>query len=167
MKIILAAIISVALFSQSSCKKEEGTLAAVGRTAPSFSLKDTTGKTVNLSDFPGRVVALDFWATWCGPCRKSTVDLERLHRKYGDRVAVLGISMDSGPGATGKVKDFAAEKGLTYHLLMDDEKTSGAYVVHNIPTTYILDRKHVIVKIYKGYVPEFYERAAGQIEGLL
>jgi peroxiredoxin len=166
-KALLAAIISLALFSLPSCKKEEGALPAVGHTAPSFSLKDAAGKTVSLTDFPGRVVVLDFWATWCGPCRKSTADLEKLHRKYHDRVVVLGISMDSGPGAAGKVKDFAAESGLTYHLLIDDEKTSEAYIVHNIPTTYILDRKHVIVKIYKGYIQGFYDKAAEQIEKLL
>ncbi len=168
MKTVLSIILSAALFSFSACAKKEALPAVVGNNAPAFTLKDTGGRTVRLSDFSGKVVVIDFWATWCGPCKESTVELEKLHRKYRDRgVVVLGISMDEGGEAVRKVKGFAEKNNLTYPMLMDDGKTSGSYGVYTIPVTFVLDRKHVIVAIYKGYMPRPGDRIAGQIEKLL
>jgi peroxiredoxin len=152
-KTFLTVIISSMLIAFASCKKEEKALPAVGNKASSFALKDTDGKSVRLSDFSGRVIVIDFWATWCGPCKESSVELNKLYRKYKDRgVVVLGISMDSGSGAAQKVKGYAEKNDLTYLMLMDDGKASDTYRVYNIPVTYILDKNHVIVKIYKGYM---------------
>jgi cytochrome c biogenesis protein CcmG/thiol:disulfide interchange protein DsbE len=168
MKNVLTIIIWVILFSLSACTKKESPLPVVGNKAPTFTLKDTGGKTVKLSDFSGKVVVIDFWATWCGPCKELTAELEQLYRKYGDRgVVILGISMDSGGGAVRKVKDFAGENNLTYSMLMDDGKASASYTVYNLPATYILDRNHIIVKIYKGYVTGLGDTMAGRIEQLL
>ncbi|HLE40342.1 MAG TPA: TlpA disulfide reductase family protein [Nitrospirota bacterium] len=168
MKIILAVIISATLFSLHSCKREEIPLPVTGNKAPSFTLKDIHGKQVRLSDFSGRVVVIDFWATWCGPCKESTAELEKLHRRYQDRgVVILGISMDSGGGAMQQVKGFAEKNNLAYPMLMDNGKASTSYAVYNIPVTYVLDKNHVIVKTYKGYMPGLGDRITEQIEKLL
>ncbi len=168
MKTFLAIIISAPLFFLPACTKKETALPVPGAKAPSFTLKDTGGKTVRLSDFSGRVVVIDFWATWCGPCKESTAELEKLYRKYKDRdVAVLGVSMDSGGGAVKNVKGFTERNNLIYPMLMDDGKASKSYAVRNIPVTYVLDRNHVIVKIYKGYMPGLGDRMGGEIEKIL
>jgi cytochrome c biogenesis protein CcmG, thiol:disulfide interchange protein DsbE len=168
MKNVLTIIIWVTLFSFSACTKRESPLPVVGNKAPSFALKDTGGKAVKLSDFSGKLVVIDFWATWCGPCKESSVELEKLYRKYKDRgVVVLGISMDSGSDAVQKVKGYAEKNDLTYLMLMDDGKASDTYRVYSIPATYILDKNQVIVKMYKGYMPGLGDRIAEEIERLL
>ena len=93
MKATLVMMLSAVLFVVPSCKPKETPTAAIGNKAPSFTLKDTNGKTVSLSDFSGKVVIIDFWTTWCPPCKESSKELEKLHRKYGERdVVVLGVS---------------------------------------------------------------------------
>lgn len=168
MKATLVMMLSAVLFVVPSCKPKETPTAAIGNKAPSFTLKDTNGKTVSLSDFSGKVVIIDFWTTWCPPCKESSKELEKLHRKYGERdVVVLGVSMDSGSGAAQKVMDFAGRHSLTYRMLLDDGKASESYAVRSIPVTYVLDKKHIIVNIHTGYMPGMGERIAGQIEKLL
>lgn len=168
---LIAIIISVTFIFIPSCKKKEAPLPkeitppVVGNKAPLFILKDINGKTVSLSDFRGRIVIMDFWATWCPPCKESTQELEKIHRKYKDRgVIILGISMDSGGNALKKVKDFANKYNLTYLMLMDDGKASKSYVINTIPTTYILDKDHIIVKMYPGYLNGLGKLIASEIE---
>lgn len=168
---IIAIILSITFISFFSCKKKEtpiqkeAPLPVVGNKAPMIILKDINGKIVHLSDFTGRIVVIDFWATWCFWCRETTQELEKLHKKYKDKgVVFLGISMDSGSDAEQKVKDFAEKYNLTYRMLMDDGKASRSYAVSKIPTTFILDNEHSIVKIYPGYLPGLSQKIAGEIE---
>jgi cytochrome c biogenesis protein CcmG, thiol:disulfide interchange protein DsbE len=164
----LFALLMVLLFVLPSCAREKTAAPVVGNKAPSFTLKDIDGKAVRLSDFAGKVVLVDFWATWCSPCQESMAELEQLHRKYRDRgVVVLGISMDTGGDAASRVRDFANKHHLTYLMLMDDKKTSASYAVYNIPATYLLDRDHRIVKKYPGYKPGLGKLIADEIEKLL
>ncbi|MCL5023158.1 MAG: TlpA family protein disulfide reductase [Nitrospirae bacterium] len=169
---VIAGIAMVTLLS--ACQKKEApsekeiVFAAVGKEAPAFTLTSADGTKVSLADFSGRPVVIDFWATWCGPCREGTHELEKLHRKYdGKGVVFLGISMDEGRDAAQQVKAFAKENGLTYRMLIDDQETSRAYVVSSIPATYILDRNHILVKIYPGFLPGLGNMIAEQIEDLL
>jgi len=167
----IAIAVSLILVFIPSCKKKETainkeiTMQAVGNRAPSFMLKDVRGNNVSLSDFKGKVVVMDFWSTWCSWCKETTEELEKLHNKYKDRdVVFLGISMDSGSNAEKKVRNFAQKHYLTYLMLIDDGSASKFYQINKLPTTYILDRDHIIKQIYPGYLPSLGERIAETIE---
>jgi peroxiredoxin len=167
----IAIAVSLILVFIPSCKKKETTmnkevpLPAVGSRAPSFMLKDVRGNNVSLSDFKGKIVVIDFWSTWCSWCKETTEELEKLHNNFKDRdVVFLGISMDSGSNADMKVRNFAQKHGLTYLLLIDDGSASKSYQVNKLPTTYILDRDHIIKQIYPGYLPALGEKIAETIE---
>lgn len=167
----IAIAVSLILVFSPSCKKKETTInkeltiPAVGNRAPSFMLKDVRGNNVSLSDFKGKVVVVDFWTTWCSWCKETTEELEKLHNNYKDRdVVFLGISMDSGSNPEKKVINFAEKHGLTYLMLIDDGGVSKSYQVNKLPTTYILDKDHIIKQIYPGYLPSLGERISETIE---
>jgi peroxiredoxin len=120
--------------------------------APDFALKDANGKTVQLSEYRGKVVLLNFWATWCGPCKVEIpwfVEFERKHKDQG--FAVVGISMDEDGWQS--VKPFISEEGINYRILMADESVAQLYGgVDSLPTTFILDRDGRIAATHLGLV---------------
>lgn len=120
-----------------------------GNEAPDFSLKDINGKDVKLSDFKGRAVILDFFASWCPPCRQEVPDFVELQKTYGDKgFTVIGVALVSAKDA----KDFAGEFGVNYPILVDDGKVSDLYgPIRSIPTTFILDKSGKITKVYIGF----------------
>jgi peroxiredoxin len=123
-----------------------------------FSLKDSTGQTVKLADYRGKVVLLNFWATWCGPCKVEIPWFMEFQRKYKDQnFAVLGVSMDDD-GWDG-VRKYIEEHKFNYRVMIGDdatEKTFGG--VEDLPTTFILDRSGNIAVKHVGLVSkEIYE----------
>ncbi len=116
----------------------------IGRRAPDFTLPDLQGRQVRLADFRGRrAVVLNFWATWCAPCRREMPTLERLARERAAVLVVLGVNLDSGDPAP--VRAFIRELGLTFPILLDPERTLLArYRLVGVPTTFVLDRAGVI-----------------------
>ncbi len=121
------------------------------RSAPRFSLTDLGGSPVSNESLQGKVVLLDFWATWCTPCLKSMPELQALHRKYADRgFAVVGISIDEGGAA--KVRKFVAAKKLAYPIALDAGKAPAweAFRVKAVPAAYLLDREGRIVAQWTG-----------------
>lgn len=124
--------------------------AAEPKSAPAWELKDLDGKSVKSSDFQGKVVVLDFWATWCGPCKKEIPGFIELQEKYGkDGLVVLGVSLDDGPKV---VKRFAASNKINYPLVMSDDRMTKIFGdVEVIPTTFIIDRAGKIVGKHVGY----------------
>jgi peroxiredoxin len=121
-----------------------------GGVAPAWELHDLDGKTVHSSDFKGKVVILDFWATWCPPCRAELPSFVALQKKYqAQGLAVVGISVDKG-GAEA-VKSFAQKMGINYPIVLSDGKVTDAYGgIEGIPTTFIIDRNGHIVKQHVG-----------------
>jgi thiol-disulfide isomerase/thioredoxin len=129
-----------------------GTQAA--ETAPAWELKDTEGKLVKSSDFVGKVVILDFWATWCPPCKAEIPGFVELQKKYGDKgLVIVGVSLDEqGPDV---VKPFMQQFGMNYPVVMGDEKILEDFGgVQAIPTTFIIDKSGKIVTKHVGFAPK-------------
>jgi len=120
--------------------------------APNFHLLDLDGKMVSLQDYAGKIRIIDFWATWCPPCRAEIPHFNSLTQKFPD-VAIIGISLDQGGIQT--VKNFAKEFNIQYPILMGNIETAQKFGnIQSIPTTFIVDQKGVIIKKYVGYKPE-------------
>lgn len=123
---------------------------AEGVKAPDFTLKDMNGKIVHLHDFRGKVVLVNFWATWCPPCRYELPTLSRVYdglKKKG--FVILGVSLDEDPASAVPpfLKSFRKEHHvkMDYPMLVGDEKVADAYGgIRGIPTTFIVDRKGII-----------------------
>ncbi|HUZ18893.1 MAG TPA: TlpA disulfide reductase family protein [Spirochaetia bacterium] len=105
-----------------------------------FSLDNLQGKTVSLSSFKGSVVVLNFWATWCGPCRSEMPSLETLYTTYKDKgLVVVGVNLQEGSAA---VQQYVKNEGLTFPVLLDSSGRVGlTYGARSIPTTYIIDKQ--------------------------
>lgn len=134
------ALLSVmVLLLAASCTKAEKT-AGTGTMAPDFTLLDLEGRKVTLRDLKGKVVLLEFWATWCPPCRVSIPAIEKIYTTYqGKGLAILGISMDSGDWDS--VKAFGNEFGISYPILRGDDDVSQKYMVRTIPMFILIDRE--------------------------
>jgi len=125
---------------------------SAGTAAPNFTLEDINGMPVSLSDFKGNVIIVDFFATWCPPCRQEIPDFIELSRAYGTQgFTMIGISLE-GPETTRK---FSKELDIAYPVLIDDDRVSNAYgPIRAIPTTFVIDRNGNIVKQYVGFRPK-------------
>jgi thiol-disulfide isomerase/thioredoxin len=119
--------------------------------APVWDLKDLGGKSVKLSDFKGKVVILDFWATWCPPCREEIPNFVALQNQYkGQGLVIVGISLDQG--GPGIVSSFVQAQKINYPIVMGDENVSTQYGdIQAIPTTFIIDPQGNIVGKHEGF----------------
>jgi peroxiredoxin len=120
------------------------------KAAPDFALKDADGKTVHLSDYKGKVVVLDFWATWCGPCKIEIPWFMEFEQQYKDKgFAVLGVSMDDD-GWTA-VKPYVAKMKMNYRIVLGNDKVGELYGgVDSLPTTFLIDRQGRIASTHIG-----------------
>ena len=120
------------------------------KAAPEFELKDADGKTVRLSDYKGKVVLLDFWATWCGPCKIEIPWFIEFERHYKDQgFAVVGVSMDEEGWTV--VKPFVSELAINYRILQGNDSTADLYGgVNALPTTFLIDREGRVAWRHEG-----------------
>jgi len=127
-----------------------GTSSVSAQEAPDFTLTDMEGNKVSLSDYKGKIILLDFWATWCGPCKMEIPSFIKLQNDYKDDVVVIGVSLDqSGPAA---VVPFAKKMNINYPIVYGDGKVVQAYGgVRGIPTTFVIDKEFNIQRKYVGY----------------
>src|ERR1019366_6177073 len=111
--------------------------------APSWRLMDVDGNVVTSDQFKGRVLVLDFWATWCGPCKSEIPGYVRLQKKYAaDGLVIVGVSKDDeGPGRQALVKEFMGRLGINYPIVYSSDEVDAAFGgIDAIPTTFIIDR---------------------------
>ncbi len=149
----LALLLTTILMVTISNAQGYGESQLIGKKAAYFSLKNLEGKDVRITDFVGKVVILDFWATWCPPCRRGVPDFIQLQNEFGKKqFTMLGVSLDQdGPGV---VKKFVSTQGVNYPMVMGDEGVVRNYGnIEAIPTTFIIDKKGVIRNQLVGYHP--------------
>lgn len=117
--------------------------------APEFALKDLNGNYVSITALRGKVIVLNFWATWCPPCKDEMPSLNELYNKYKDKgLVVLAVTLNKSEDA---VKDFLESTPLDFAILLQDSsKVSKQYKVYSIPATFVIDKGGFIVKKYQG-----------------
>ncbi len=114
----------------------------IGMQAPDFTLTNMNDQEVSLSDYRGQKVFLNFWASWCPPCKKEMPDMQKLHEEYGDEVVILAVNVGESKSTAA---NFMMENGLKFTVLLDSNKsTAQNYLVRGIPTSYFLDQNGVI-----------------------
>ncbi len=151
--IILAVLAAVA--GPTGCGEPAGNdLPPEAMAAPGFELDNFAGGKTRLSDFRGKVVLLNFWATWCPPCVAETPDLVDLYKNYRDRgLVVLGVSIDQNPRAV--LHPFIRKYKIDYPILLVNQRVAADYGgLTSIPTTFLIDREGVIRNQYVGYRPK-------------
>jgi len=159
------------------CKRTEGFLKSIlilsflsisayaAKPAPDFTLSDINGTKTTLSAQKGKVVFIDFWASWCPPCRASIPKVEKLYEKYkGANVVFYGINVENDSNAA---KKFAVKQGIQYTVLIGDENVSKDYEINGIPAFYIIDQQGNIAEHYVGFSYGVDDQWADRIDALL
>ena len=153
--VLAIAFVSLAYFVWGHASTPAGSSSPVATAgtaaAPPFTLPDINNKQVSLSDFKGKIVILDFWATWCPPCKREIPDFIDLQKEYGSKgVQIVGIGLDD----PGKLRAFARQNGMNYPVLLGTQDLALEYGgIQGIPTTFIIDRSGKIVSKFEGYRP--------------
>ncbi len=151
-----AVIVSLGLLSCQSTRAEN--------IAPDFTLNDLDGNSFSLSETKGKVVVLDFWATWCPPCRKEIPDFVLLYKQYGkDGLMIVGVALDRG-GAKA-VRSFVEQNDVNYPIVLGNQRVSNLYGgISGIPTSFIIDRQGRIANKFVGFrSKEVFENAIKEL----
>lgn len=155
--VVLISLLTVAIVQAMDKKTEQPDSAstttaakeglAIGAKAPDFELKTLTGETVKLSSLKGKKVMLNFWATWCPPCKAEMPEMEQFYKEKGKDIVILAVNIDPQLD----VQKFIDENKITFTIPLDaEDKVNGAYQVLSIPTTYFIDSNGIIRNKFTG-----------------
>ena len=137
----------------------------VGQEAPGFQLATLDGRQVSLSGLRGKIVLLDFWATWCGPCRLSMPQLDNLQQEYEQNLVLLAINLNESPET---VRGYTHSRNLKSVVLLDSEGTVGStYKSRQIPMQVLIDQEGVVRHVQVGYSATMGEQLREEIDKLL
>ncbi|WP_246206600.1 redoxin domain-containing protein [Virgibacillus ihumii] len=135
----------------------------VGETAPDFSLQTLSGDTFRLTDLRGKPVFLNFWASWCGPCKKEMPDMQKFYDKYKGKVEVIAVNLTGSEIGVGKVRKYIDQYGYTYPVPLDkNSEVQGMYDVTVVPTTYLIGRDGNVIEQKRG--PMTYEEMVKMLQ---
>ena len=145
--VFLIALMTVAIVQ---AMEKEGTAdnlpgLGVGKKAPDFELLNLKGEKVKLSDYRGKKIMLNFWATWCPPCKEEMPEMEKFYQKTNGDVVIIAVNIDPQYN----VQKFVTEMGITFPVLLDEkDKVNSLYRVLTIPTTFFIDQQGIIQHKY-------------------
>ena len=160
LKLLLGLMLAVALGHLAQAGE------AAGNAAPDFTLKTHGGGNLRLSEHRGEVILLNFWASWCGPCRQEMPLLDELHQRYGELgFSVLGVNVDKEPA---KAAQLLRDIPVNFPVLLDDQgSVSASYDVSAMPTTILIDRDGNMRYLHRGFKPGYEGTYEQQIKELV
>ena len=137
-----------------------------GEPAPPIKLVTTSGQPITLNNYKGYVLVMDFFATWCIPCKESIPHLNSLKQKYGKQgLQILGVSVDEGNDR--EVKSFIAERRISYPVAVAGEEMQNDYGLRSIPTVYVINKKGMVAEKFQGYSDQTAKAMEDTIKRLL
>jgi peroxiredoxin len=137
-----------------------------GQAAPNFKVSTTSGQQVSLENYRGHVLVLDFFATWCQPCRASIPHLVEMNRKYGKQgLQVLGMSADED--GEKDVKAYADKNRITYPVALAGESTLADFGVRSVPVMFVIDKKGRVAEVFRGFTDEVASSSEQLVKKLL
>ncbi len=161
-KILVFSLCMGGLLLLSQCGREKETPAGL---APNFTLKTLDGQEITLSRLRGKVVLLDFWATWCGPCRESIPHLIQLYNDYREKnFELIGMDVDKGDVET--VRKFVKSLDIPYPIVVAPEEVARSYRVNGIPTTILIDKEGNIRERLAGFSNAISQQLATKVAEL-
>jgi len=157
---------AVLVAAAACCSPVFAAMVPTGKTAPDFTLRTLDGPNLRLQEQRGQVVLVNFWATWCAPCRQEMPHLARLYDKYrASGFVLLGVNVDDDAG---KAIDLAAKLQLKFPVSLDtDKKVSRLYDLSAMPSTVLIDREGRVRHVHRGYREGFEDTYDQQIRSLL
>ncbi len=147
--LILLAVVLFGLLAVPSCTPSSASAVSVGELAPDFTLVDLEGNQVSLSDFRGETVFINFWATWCPPCRAEMPEIEAIYQEYTDKdVVVIGVDLWESDDV---VRQYIQEGGYSWTFVTDTTgEVTVSYKITGIPTSFFIDREGIIRAVSLG-----------------